>query len=85
LDEGLQKVDPHFAIRTEAIFMERPAYNGHEYRWGDRRGEIMDFFLFANDEPFPPVIASGSQLTLFVRYRFHAQDEGRCYFVWNEH
>lgn len=68
--EQLQNADPEFATRSEAIFMERPAYNGHEHRWGDRRGEILDFFLLANNEPFPPVIKSGSYLTLFVRYRF---------------
>lgn len=70
MDERLRKADPDFTCRTESLFETRPAYNPHEHRWGDRRAEIMDFFLFAADLPFPPAIASGSRLITYVRYRF---------------
>lgn len=65
----LAEVDPDFTTRVEAFFALRAAYNPHEYRWGDRRAEIMDFFLFADNHAFPSVIVSGSNLVVYVRYR----------------
>ncbi len=69
-DEQLLAADPEFASRTEPLFMTRPAYNPHEYRWGDRRGEIMDFLLIADGTTFPSTIISGATIVLYVRYRY---------------
>lgn len=70
LDERLRKEDPDFACRAESLFETRPAYNPNEYRWGDKRAEIMDFFIFASELPFPPAIESGSRFIAYVRCRF---------------
>lgn len=49
---------------SEDLFASRPLYNPHEYRWGDGRGKIIDFYLGCGDEPFPGVVQSGSQVSL---------------------
>ncbi|UPG86530.1 ABC transporter ATP-binding protein [Luteibacter aegosomatis] len=68
----LMDFDPAFGERHEPMFNERPAYNPYEHRWGDGRAELMDFAIFKGDEAFPPVFRSGGELSLYVRYRFHA-------------
>lgn len=58
---------------TKDIFATHLGYNPHEYRWGDGAAHILDFFLTADGEPYPPVITSGQQLMLAVAIRFDAQ------------
>lgn len=58
---------------TEDLFGSHLGYNPHEYRWGDGAAHILDFFLSADGEPYPPVITSGQQLVLAVAIRFSAQ------------
>ncbi len=40
---------------TEDLFATHLGYNPHEYRWGDGSAHILDFFLAADGEPYPPV------------------------------
>jgi lipopolysaccharide transport system ATP-binding protein len=70
VNEQLRHFDAHFGDAQEAQFHQRPAYNPYEHRWGDGRAEIMDFALFAEDEIFPPSVRSGSEISLYIRYRF---------------
>lgn len=57
---------------TEDLFATHLGYNPHEYRWGDGSAHILDFFLAADGEPYPPVITSGQQLVIAVAVRFTA-------------
>lgn len=57
---------------TEDIFSTHLGYNLHEYRWGDGSAQILDFYLAADDEPYPPIITSGQQVILAVAIRFSA-------------
>lgn len=72
VNDQLGSFDPLFGERHEPMFDQRPAYNQYEHRWGDGCAEIMDFAVFSGDEAFPPIIRSGSEIALYVRYRFKA-------------
>lgn len=57
---------------TDDVFSTHLGYNPHEYRWGDGSAQILDFFLAADGEPYPPIITTGQQLVLAVTIRFAA-------------
>lgn len=73
VNEQLASFDPDFGGRHEAMFEQRPAYNPYEHRWGDGRAEITDFALFTGDVAFPPSIPTGSELSLYIRFRFKSR------------
>lgn len=70
LSGQLQAIDPDFFTRTDAAFASRPLYNPYEHRWGDRRAEIMDYAIFADDVAYPQTVQVKSRLTCYVRCRF---------------
>lgn len=51
-------------------FAERHCYNPYEYRWGDRSASIIDFYLAANNDPYPSTIISGQQISLAISIKF---------------
>lgn len=51
-------------------FASRPAYNPHEYRWGDGAAKIWDFSLSVGGRETVN-IKSGERVTLEVAFRFH--------------
>jgi lipopolysaccharide transport system ATP-binding protein len=53
------------------VFATRAGYNPHEYRWGDGTASILDFYLAADDEPYPSAITAGQIVTLAVSVKFH--------------
>jgi lipopolysaccharide transport system ATP-binding protein len=53
------------------VFATRAGYNPHEYRWGDGTTSILDFYLAADDEPYPSAITAGQVITLVVSVKFH--------------
>jgi lipopolysaccharide transport system ATP-binding protein len=55
---------------TEDIFATHPGYNPHEYRWGDGRAAILDFYLSANGESYPSAITIGQNIVLAISIRF---------------
>jgi lipopolysaccharide transport system ATP-binding protein len=57
--------------RLEDAFSTRNGYNPHEYRWGDGAATILDFYLTADDEPYPSAVSTGQQLTMAVSIKFH--------------
>lgn len=57
---------------VDDVFATRNGYNPHEYRWGDGSATILDFYLAADNEPYPSVITTGQIITLGVAIRFHA-------------
>lgn len=70
INQQLSEWDPGFGERTDSLFSERPCYNTYEHRWGDRKAELMDFAVFVDSMPFPQSIQSGSDISIYVRYRF---------------
>jgi lipopolysaccharide transport system ATP-binding protein len=57
--------------RLEDSFSKRNGYNPHEYRWGDGAATILDYYLAADDKPYPSAISTGQQITLLVSVIFH--------------
>ena len=55
---------------VEDVFATRPGYNPHEYRWGDGTAIIQDFYLLADDTPFPSAVTTGQRIRLVVSIRF---------------
>jgi lipopolysaccharide transport system ATP-binding protein len=55
---------------TEDVFATHPGYNPHEYRWGDGRAAILDFYLSANGESYPSAIPIGQNIELAISVRF---------------
>lgn len=56
---------------TNDVFSSHANYNEHEYRWGDGTATILDFYLLADNEPYPSVITSGQSVVLGVAVRFY--------------
>ena len=52
------------------VFSTRLGYNPHEYRWGDGAVSILDFYLAADDEPYPSAVTSGQNICLAVSVQF---------------
>ncbi len=57
---------------ADDVFCTRAGYNPYEYRWGDGAATILDFYLAADDDPYPSAIATGQAITLVVTIKFHA-------------
>jgi lipopolysaccharide transport system ATP-binding protein len=57
---------------TEDLFDSRQGYNPHEYRWGDGRARILDFYLCADGVPFPPVVELGQRICMGLSVEFRA-------------
>lgn len=53
-------------------FVTRPGYNPHEYRWGDGTSAILDFYLAADNDPYPSAVTTGQHITLGISVRFLA-------------
>jgi lipopolysaccharide transport system ATP-binding protein len=57
--------------QLEDCFAIRHGYNPNEYRWGDGAAIILDFYLTADDEPYPSAVSTGQQITMAVSIKFH--------------
>ena len=57
----------------ESKFAQRPNYNPHEHRWGDRSAEILDFSLFSEQDEYPVAVETGTVLHLWFSVRFHLE------------
>jgi len=57
--------------QLEDNFHKRDGYNPHEYRWGDGAATILDYYLAADDEPYPSAISTGQRIALAVSVKFH--------------
>lgn len=56
---------------SKDVFSEKPAYNQHEYRWGDGAATILDFSLEADGRLDPRFVTSGQSMRLAVSVRFN--------------
>jgi lipopolysaccharide transport system ATP-binding protein len=61
----------HQLSQASDVFATRGGYNVHEYRWGDGTVSILDFYLAADDEPYPSAITAGQAITLAISVKFH--------------
>jgi lipopolysaccharide transport system ATP-binding protein len=64
--ELTSKPDGYQLSVTNDSFSTRPGYNPHEYRWGDGTATILDYFLAADNAPYPSVFSTGQNITLAV-------------------
>jgi lipopolysaccharide transport system ATP-binding protein len=56
-----------YQLSIEAdTFSTRPSYNPHEYRWGDGTAMILDYYLAADNAPYPSAVSTGQNITLAV-------------------
>jgi ABC-type polysaccharide/polyol phosphate transport system ATPase subunit len=51
--------------------VNRKSYNKNEYRYGDKRAEIIDYLIVAGDKYDPVTINSGDVVDIYVKYRFY--------------
>ncbi len=49
----------------------RKSYNKNEYRYGDKRAEIIDYLIVAGGERDPAHIVSGDTAEIYVKVRYH--------------
>lgn len=56
---------------TKDIFSTRRAYNEHEYRWGDGKATILDFYLASNSAVYPISFVTGQKITLALSVFFN--------------
>lgn len=54
------------------MFSTRPGYNAYEYRWGDGAAKILDFYLAADQIPYPSTIRTGQSILLVITLQFLA-------------
>lgn len=57
--------------KIEDCFYQRYGYNPHEYRWGDGAATILDYYLAADQEPYPSAIRAGQRVALALSVKFH--------------
>lgn len=64
--------DEGSALSTqEDIFHTRDGYNKYEYRWGDQAASIVDFRFSCGKEHYPPLLDSGSLVSIEIAVRFN--------------
>jgi lipopolysaccharide transport system ATP-binding protein len=64
-----------FAKDPIGYFQFRKGYNPNEFRWGDKRGEIIDYLLVVDGRLEPAYIYSGQKVELYVKYHFNQEIE----------
>jgi len=62
---------PYSLSENEDIYLTRPGYNPHEYRWGDGAASIIDYYFEADSMPYPPIVNTGQIIHLILAVRFH--------------
>jgi lipopolysaccharide transport system ATP-binding protein len=71
LQEGSTTEAPYQLSDGSDVFATRAGYNPHEYRWGDGAASILDFFLAADNEPYPSATTAGQMIALALSVKFH--------------
>lgn len=55
--------------------VNRRSYNKNEYRYGDRRAEIIDYLIVAGKEYDPTTIVSGEVINIYVKIKYYQEIE----------
>lgn len=63
----------HSLNLVDDAFHSHVGYNPHEYRWGDGAATILDFYLAADNEPYPSAVTTGQMIKLRVAFKFHTE------------
>jgi lipopolysaccharide transport system ATP-binding protein len=58
---------------SQDLFGSRQGYNPHEYRWGDGRARILDFYLSADGVLFPAAVELGQRVRIGFSVEFCAE------------
>jgi len=53
------------------VFEQRAGYNPHEYRWGNREAEIIDFCVSCGDRTHTTDIETGLPVTVTIWVKYH--------------
>ncbi len=70
-DTAQSKIDAFLAnIPDRDLCPSRHTYNKNEERYGDRRGEILDYLLVCGSQLDPDAIDCGAELDIFLKVRF---------------
>lgn len=68
---AIQPTKPQYELSTSTdVFSTRPCYNPYEYRWGDGAAKILDFYMEAENKPYPSVIKTGQLITFQISVTF---------------
>lgn len=70
-DKLQEMTDSHHWINDGLCYEQRPNYNPSEYRWGDRKAEIVDYQLIQDDKHYPLVIEGerAIHLQFYVKFK----------------
>jgi lipopolysaccharide transport system ATP-binding protein len=72
IDQLLVTENAAFVLsKRDDVFSTRVGYNSHEYRWGDGKSSILDFYLAADGESYPTAVNTGQAIYLAVSVQFH--------------
>ncbi len=64
--DAVAKPDNYQLSIAADTFSTRPGYNPHEYRWGDGTATILDYYLAADNAPYPSAVSTAQAMTLAV-------------------
>ncbi len=74
---GVERSDESDEIKAflaETVFADRcpdrNSYNPSEYRYGDRRGEILDYLFVADGVAAPVIVESGAKCVIYMKVRY---------------
>jgi len=59
--------------------IHRNGYNKNEYRYGNRRAEIMDYLVVCGDMYDPVTVRSGDMIDIYLKVKFHQAVEFPLY------
>ncbi|WP_308722765.1 ABC transporter ATP-binding protein [Paenibacillus polysaccharolyticus] len=60
-----------FVFESNLTSENRRSYNKNEYRWGDKRAEIIDYLVISNGFVDPVDINSSDYLEIYMKVKFH--------------
>jgi lipopolysaccharide transport system ATP-binding protein len=64
-------INQYHLSADEESFKQRIGYNLHEYRWGDGKASILDFYISVDGDPYPAYVKSGQLIKLVVLSKFN--------------
>lgn len=80
LNENIAPVKNRFHGLLD-VFHTRISYNSNEYRWGDKKAAILDFYINSEGVDYPTVYRSGSYVTLQVLVKFSSEIQNPIFGV----
>lgn len=69
----------HAIARDDRGFAHRPGYSRHEFRWGSREAEIIDFAVTTDGDTPTAALVTGQQMLVVIWVRFHKAVEMPIY------